>query len=689
MADSLFYIIIGIAAGGLLLLFIGYMALTKSFNKEDLRYAKELRKNLQTNTFSIDVIYQKLYVLYTKIPFFSRYLSKLRRRLEIISVQDEYLTRKQAAKSLTKALMIIIPFTILIIILTKDNYLLKFILIIYEIFVTEVIIDSSVDKLDNKILVQQVDLFTEIRHAYHETNMVEEAIYQVAQDDEKEVSHQAEKIYEVLVSDDPEGELEKYYDVAPNSYLKEFAGVSYLTKEFGDRTINDESLYLKNINNIAQEMQIEILKREKLNYVFQSLSFIAIAPVLFIEPLKNWAVSQFSFTDSFYSGKLGFIVQAIILILTAVCFVLIRKVKDNGSIQAIVNENPWQKKLYSKAIIKKIVDMFVPKKGTREYRKTEKLLKDSASKLKMEWLYLNRIVLSIVVFAISIFAIEKIHKISIDYVYTNTSQDSTIVGMSSEELFGVQQTLKSDNVFLDKYKGKKVNKETLKLAIRNSQDYAEATEDEIEEATNRIYKKLQTINNEYFNYLELLISIAFAYLGYMFPMWLLFFQAKMRALEMEDEVMQFQTIILMLMKIERVNVEIILEWLERYSNIFREPITKCVNNYEAGAWEALEQLKNDVTYIKFIRIVESLQAAVEKIPISKAFDELDSERDYYQEKRKESNNRLISRKGLIGKAIGFTPMISLFIGYLVGPMIIIGLSSMTQTFSSMSQMSTF
>ena len=151
--------------------------------------------------------------------------------------------------------------------------------------------------------------------------------------------------------------------------------------------------------------------------------------------------------------------------------------------------------------------------------------------------------------------------------------------------------------------------------------------------------------------------------------------------------MQFQTIILMLMKIERVNVEIILEWLERYSNIFKEPITRCVNNYESGAWEALEQLKNDVTYQKFIRIVESLQAAVEKIPISQAFDELDSERDYYQEKRKESNNRLISRKGLIGKGIGFAPMIVLFIGYLVGPMILIGLSSMTSTFSTMSTMS--
>ena len=84
--------------------------------------------------------------------------------------------------------------------------------------------------------------------------MVEEAIYQTSQDDEKTISKQGDRIYEILISDDPEMELEKYYDVAPNPFLKEFAGVSYLTKEFGDRKVDGASLYLKNINNIGQEM---------------------------------------------------------------------------------------------------------------------------------------------------------------------------------------------------------------------------------------------------------------------------------------------------------------------------------------------------------------------------------------------------------------------------------------------------
>ena len=182
---------------------------------------------------------------------------------------------------------------------------------------------------------------------------------------------------------------------------------------------------------------------------------------------------------------------------------------------------------------------------------------------------------------------------------------------------------------------------------------------------------------------EILLSFGFGVIAYMAPVWMMIFQKKMRQMEMENEVMQFQTIILMLMKIERVNVEMSLEWLERYSNIFKEPIARCVNNYEAGAWEALEELKQAVTNQDMIRIVESLQAAVEKIPIREAFDELDADRDYHQEKRKEANNILISRKGLIGKGVGFAPLICLFVGYLIVPLVVVGLTNITSTFNQL------
>lgn len=686
--DMLIKIIFG-SFGVLAVMGIIYFIIYQRMDKSEYKRIRQLQKGTKEAGFSSEILYQKLYVTYYKLPFLKRYLLKIRRRLEIINIDDEYVTRRDASKILTKTILILIPIIAITVVLTINNKFLMGILLLFELFMIDTLVDGSVDKIDNKLLKEQIEFFGEIRHAYHEFNMVEEAIYQVSQDDELNVSRQGEKIYEVLISDDPENELEKYYDVAPNSYLKEFAGVSYLTKEFGDRKTDEGSLYLKNVNNITQEMQLEILKRDKLDYVFQSLSVIAITPILMLEPLKSWAVGNFSFTEAFYYGKQGMVVQILILILTFVSYILTRILKDNGSTQMINNsENPWQAKVYKIPVIKKIVDLFIPKQGTKEYRTIQELLKDAASKMKMEWLFVNRITLSIVTFVVSLIMFGQLHKIAINYVYTQPTTTYNIIGtLSDKERKTAMQLTEQDNYFIDKLKGNlKVKTTDIEKEMKKSKYYTDATDEEIKTDAERVYGKIQTINSEYMKPLELLLSSAFAVAGYAAPILLLRFQVKMRKLEMENEVMQFQTIIMMLMKIERVNVEIILEWLERYSNIFREPISKCVNNYEAGAWEALEEFKNDVSFQPMTRIVESLQAAVEKIPIIDAFDELDTERDYYKEKRKESNDRLITRKGMIGKVIGFAPMVVLFCGYLIAPLVVIGLTSMSSSFSSMSSL---
>ena len=666
------------------ILVIAYLILKKKMESSEVRQIQKLREGTQAKKHTSEILYQKLYVRYIRIPFLKRYLLKIRRRLEIINIDDEYLTRKQTAQILTRTLLLVIPITIAIIWLTHDNYLLLSILLIFEVFMIDTIIDGMVDNIDNKLLKQQINFFSEMRHAYHEFNMVEEAIYQVSQDDEQpEMSRQAEKIYEVLISDDPESELEKYYDVAPNSYLK----------EFGDRKVDKSSLYLKNLNNITQEMQLEILKRDKLNYVFQSLSVISILPMMFLEAIKNWSVSQFSFTESFYMGRKGMLVQILVLLITFICYTLTRKLKDNGSTNMNVRntENPWQAKVYKIPFLKKIIDLFIPKEGTKEYRVLKEDLKNAASKDKMEWVYVNRLTLCIVTFFVSVFIFAQLHQVEIRYIYTEPTTEFDLVGtMNDKQKRKAMEITESDNQYLDFYRGNtEVQQKDIEKIMKNgriNKDYVEATNEEVATAAKRVLDKLHTVNKENLQWFEILLGMVFAMAAYMAPVWLLKFQAKMRQLEMEDEVMQFQTIILMLMRIERVNVEIILEWLERYANIFKEPISKCVNNFESGAWEALEQLKEDVNYPEMIRLVESMQAAVEKIPITDAFDELDTERDYYQARRKESNERLISKKGLIGRVIGFTPMIGLFVCYLIVPLVVIGLSAMKDSFNAMSAM---
>lgn len=687
MSNQIIYYMLGITGGLLALIVVAYVLIKPRMSKADMKKIRQLREGTKQNKYSMDVIYQKLYNFYTAVPIFKRYVLKVRRKLEIIHMQDEYKTRKQASKTITQALCIIIPVTIAVILFTKDDPLLLSILLLFELFLIETIMSGMIDKYDTKLLKQQIDFFAEIRHAYHEFNMVEEAIYEVSQNDELEVSVQGQKIYEILISDDPETELEKYYDVAPNSFLKEFAGISYLTREFGDRTDKDgASLYLKNLNNITQEMQLEILKRDKLNYVFQSLSIIAILPVLFMSPLKNWSMSNFGFTAQFYNGKGGLLVQIALVVLTFVCYYLTRRIKDTGGIKVEFKDQNkvWQIKLYQKPIIKKIMDLIIPKKNTKEHRLVTKLMKEASTKQKIETLYVNKVIICIATILVTILLFAAGHGIAIKYVYEEPTSDYNLLGsMSDKDRAEAMEVTYAQNIALKHFKGNlKVTEAEIQKFLGTKVDlYKEATEGELKVAAGQVMDKLDVINGENFKWFELLIAFVFGYLGFCAPTWMLMLQKRLRALEMENEVMEYQTIILMLMKIERVNVEMILEWLERYSNIFKEPISRCVNNYESGAWEALEELKEEIAFPQLIQIVESLQAAVEKIPIREAFDELDNEREYYQAKREESNERLIKKKGMIGKVVGFAPMVGLFVGYLIVPLVAIGLTSITSSFS--------
>ena len=276
MPNNILPILLGGVGIAFLVIVVLFIYIQKKASSKRTKYLRNLVQGTQSKRYSMEIFYQRFYLFCMAVPGIKRYTEKLRRRIEIINLGDEYLI-------------------VAIALFTNGNRLLMATLILLLIFLIETLISGAVDKIENKLLREQIEFFAEIRHAYHEYNMVEEAIYEVAQDDSMpEIARQGEKIHEILISDDPESELEKYYDIAPNDYLKEFAGISYLTREFGDRKDeNGSSLYLKNLNNITQEMQIEILKRDKLDYVFQSLSFIALAPVLFLEPLKAWAISTF------------------------------------------------------------------------------------------------------------------------------------------------------------------------------------------------------------------------------------------------------------------------------------------------------------------------------------------------------------------------------------------------------------
>lgn len=684
---SVTYIAIGLLAFsiiGITVLLIYLRMVKHKYKKNSALFAKDnlVVKNKTSFKDIFDRLFQIVYMTFVKMPIIKYYTKKTRLKLEMTNDYTEYELRRRSGKYMLISVIFIFVSLFVLLNLVNDLYM-SLIVIVGVLIIAEKMIDLGITSVSNKILRQMPDVFTTIRHAFHEHGMIDEA-FSTAIDDfgDKEIGPQLRRIKEAIISDNPEVELEKYYDSAPNRFLKLFAGISYLTYDLGDRKVDGTSVYLKNLNNILQDIYLEILKQDKINYMFRSLNIIAVVPLVCIKPLQGWAESNFPALSNFYNSSFGFIMQSLIIISIFVSYLMLRIVKEDSEqikFDRVTNVR-WQDKLYKHTLVKLIVDAFKTKEHTRKYRRETELIKNTNSYLTIEWLYVNKITAAFVTFILALILMFNITRIDIKATYEKISDEFLSFGQLTEQQEAAAQAINDrDKTYIDKYKNKNVTKEQIEMEMTDPVT-GKADADEVA----RVYGKIQSVKNSYIKFWQVLTSFILALIAYYVPSLILFIRNKIREMEKENEIMQFQSIILMLMYIDRVDVQTILEWLCRFSYAFKEPIATCLNNYEAGAYDALEELKEVVPYKDFQRIVEQLQSAVERIPIRDAFDELETERAFFHERRKEGNERLIKKKVAIGKVLGFTPMVLLIGGYLVAPLMIVSIMQMMNYFTKMS-----
>ncbi|MGV2887630.1 hypothetical protein [Paenibacillus taichungensis] len=626
-----------------------------------------------------NALMQDSYLAYNRVPILRGYIQKIRKRLQAIHSYDELTMRRETMKIVFYTLGIISAYILILLLMNQDLTFL-FMLFLGALVVNGMLIDTFVHKVEDRLLVQLRDLNKDVRHHYHQHGMVDEAILEASEGSSYEASLHAKKIHDVLVSSTPVESLAAYYEKAPNRFLKAFAGMSFLVKEYGDKVVKGGSLYLDNLNKLTSEINLEILKRSRLNHLFKGLSVIAVTPILFTKPIEIWARERFPAMDEFYSSKFGFITKIVIFAVILLSYVLLKKMQDQqeGTYVAKVKKRPWEKAVMKWPGVEWLVDRLVPAKRTAEYFKISRLLKDANAGFPMDWHYLHRLVLAVICSVTLLVSFATMHSIAVKNVLeAPTKNDSMFGRMSDKDLQEAQSTTDFDRKIIEDLKGVSNNSLHDRIVQMVKQDQKVASNDTLlNSTTQRILAKINKIDSEYLKWWEILISLLMGWVGYLAPYWLLQFQKRMRQMDMQNEVDQFHTIIAMLSEIDRVSVEVILEWMERFASIFRAPLHKCVMNYESGAEKALEQLKLDAPFTPLVRTVEKLQLAVERIPVKQAFDDLETERTYNFEQRKQDYDRTIDSKASWGQMIGFAPMYAVIFLYVVFPFVYMSIQQM-------------
>lgn len=644
--------------------------------KVDIFNASRVQK--RTNA-KVMIFYQRSYDRFSAIPLLRNQLKSIRRRLSLINTYDEFTLRKETMR-ITFLILGSIFVAITLVAFVSWSLIAIMLAITVAIVTNGLLITLFVNRVENQLLNQFADFLEETRHEYQETQRVDDALYNATQISPHSIKLQTEKIHDVISSEDPQAKLSEYYTVAPNRYLKIFAGVSHMIMEYGDKVTSEGSMYLATITKIVKQIRDDMLRRRRLNYQLQGLTLIALSPLLLSFPIRKWAETSFPVTEQFYNSRLGYIILILIFSASVISYMFVRKVgeldEDNGVSSS--TKRQWEKRVYSWPWVKWIVDRLVPPKHTRADYRLFVLLKESNSPLTKEWFYIQRLTVSLASFIAVVILSVFLHYNAVHQILTTPTVAKNLQGtLTGDELQQAKQLTTFDNAVINDFKEVKDKSRDNLVHIIEAQTNINMDPAMMEQTMVRILTKMNTIENEYFKWWEMFIAIGVAFIVYYIPLWVLHFKRRMRAMEMQNEVDHFHTLISILMQFDRMSVDTVLEWLERFSIIFKTPLRKAVLNFESGAEQALQVLREEAPFPSFDRVVRRLIRASERVSVGESFNDIHMQQDYHAKDKEEKITRIIQQKAVMGKMIGFIPTGLLITAYLVFPMIYMSYKSMS------------
>lgn len=625
----------------------------------------------------INQFLQKTYKQLLRVPVLNKLLHRVRKRIETLAVYDEYRLRREVMKVMFSILAISIIICLFLAIL-RPTWLVTVWIFIGLLFISGGLIDFFVHRVEFRLLSQLKEFNGRVRFGFQQTKMVDEAVFEATQHVGPEMKIQSERIHDILVSVEPDKELTKYEEVAPTRFLKVLAGLSLLVKDKGDVVSEKGSAFIRSLSAINQELNNEIQYRSKLSYKLKGLSIITIVPIFLALPIKNWAVVTFPVMQTFYDSRIGFLAEILVYIIAVVCYLLIRKMREVSEVAAPaqVKRFEWEEKLFKKVpVIEKMVSVLSPEQHTKKYAKLTELIKDANSQSTVKHITLHKVLWAIGIFILLLSGMIFAHHKEVNSVLNTFVPETMLAGEITEADIAYQkQVTEFDKDLLTRIKSSDVTvtDDILKRHIATELDL-EVNDPQVIATYERIIYKWSVVENSFLKWWELLIIVLITVLATQIPVYNLKFKRYLRYKQMEVEVYQHLVLISSLREFEHMSVHQILEWMERFSVVFKEPIQIAIQDYYSGPDEALEQLSHNVSFEPFQQIVERLKLSLVRISIKESFDDIDMERQFYLEQRKEEQERSIESRGVLGSMIGMAPAASLIFVYLVAPLMYIAI----------------
>lgn len=621
------------------------------------------------------------YRLFQRIPLLNKEFRKVEQRVRILFPADEVSVNIESTRIMMRSLGIFFGvIAVTLITFMGDLYYLAFgLFIAFVMFKGR--IATKLEKGEQTLLNQFSEFMSDLISAYRENHgRLDDAINSMIDDLPYFVGLHISKIYEIIKSPHLEEAAEKYADYSPNIFLLSLVSLVVPTRIYGDKELSDgNTTFTKGLMNLKKQLNEEILKRERIDLAFSSLTTISLAAVVVIKPLEWFFLKFFPQTATFFTSPIGLAAMTAIFITSYACYTLVLSLKSQR--RDDIKEDTLWKKIAAKPWLNRILNMQYKRHYTKMVR-MERELNSIGDHTGVKAHLVKCAAMALVVFIVA----------HVMFIVADVSTARKALNDFSSEF---TNTIVPDESYTEAMKGlskdlanahkndREIDEEALKEEIR-AKGTVIKKDDHVDPVVKMVEKRVAKYQKTYFKWWYEPIIFLLATIAFMAPTWILHFKAKAMIMSREDEVNSFNLLAMIFMDMDGIQITTLLEWMERFSYFYREAVMQCIIEVPMGKQKALEKLLAYDGMPDFRKFVKCMMN-IDEVGFKKAFADIEIQQDYYNEKRKVDNERLISRKKTKAEKLAFAPIYATIALWLILPIIIYAYELVIQFREAISQ----
>lgn len=511
-------------------------------------------------------------------------------------------------------------------------------------------------------LQQIYRMIADVEHNFYVEYRAEDALYRSMDNLSPNMKAAAEQIYQLLISEDKDEALRIYYENVPNKYLRAFVSQCTGEMERGDQIVDGKRLFIRNMDNLKREIDIEVDKLQRLQLEFLGVMACVAAPVFCIDFVKRFAVSIKESMGTFFYGREGFMLDMAILTVIAGIYFIMRKSAEYRTF----HKSEYRLLFYIDKIpmIKRAMNNYCNKNASRMER-IKRELRNNGNSIRPRHFVLRSFLLAGLTVVLGISAACYLHSLGRGKLLVVQRADIEVLTSAAKES-QYEKMGEIIEIYTKRYV-LKVRGEKLPQAPESREELTALLKEEgtfyspiLRNAmADEILRRIRAYKREYFSIFDLVLCLSLSIITYYLPELIIKYNSSVSKDAMEDEVYQFNALISMLMYVDSMTVKQMLEEMESFAVVFKQSLRLCINNYNSGDMGALQDLKEREPYEPFKRLVDNL-IRCDDMPICQAFQEIDVEQDGYMAKRKLANEKSIRKRVFRAYVLAAVPFLLLF-----------------------------